>query len=233
VENSNVKFSDLDQRGNIKITKKNNFIILSNKFYKKDIINIEKKWYFDTQKKVMYLHNKIKTSAEIFLTIRCNYFNLNHKIFDFNKLKISTKNGGHIKKLFNLKGNESFYHDEALSSKFTSQNCFGNTDGNINFSDDKNQINFQIFNEVGISAPMLNFQKDSNNAYFLRLLMSFKENNDVKSNHDRKVFENLISKKIILISLMRIYSKYIWVINTIKNIKYFFISFFINIIASR
>ena len=95
-----------------------------------------------------------------------------------------------------MRDNDGFYHDEALSSKFTSQNCFGNTDGNINFSDDKNQIDFQIFNEVGIAAPMLNFQKDVNNAYFLRLLMSFKENNDVQSNHDTKVFENLISIKI-------------------------------------
>ncbi len=196
VENSNVKFSDLDQRGEIKIIKKNNFIILSNKFYKKDLINIEKKWYFDTQKKVMYLHNKIRTSAEIFLTMRCNYFNLNDKIFDFNKLKISTKNGGTDKEIFTLRNSDGFYHDEPLSSKFTSQNCFGNTDGNINFSDDKNQINFQIFNEVGIAAPMLNFQKDINNAYFLRLLMSFKENNDIQSKHDKKVFENLISIKI-------------------------------------
>ena len=196
VENPNVRLSDLDERGKIKITKKNNFIILSNKFYKKDVINIEKKWYFDTQEKVMYLHNKVRTSAEKFLSMRCNYFNLNDKIFDFNKLKISTKNGGLDKETFYLRDNDSFYHDEPLSSKFTSQNCFGNTDGNINFSDDKNQIDFQIFNEVGIAAPMLNFQKDINNAYFLRLLMSFKENNDVQSNHDTKVFENLISIKI-------------------------------------
>jgi hypothetical protein len=193
VENSNLKFSDLDQRGNIKVTKKNNFIILSNKFHKKNMIYIEKRWYFDTQEKVMYLHNKVRTSAEKFLTIRCNYFNLNDKVFDFNKLKVSTKNGGPDKEIFNLKGNENFYHDAPLSTKFTAQNCFGNTNGNICFSDNKNEINFKIFNEVGISAPMLCFQKDKNNSYFLRLMMSFKENNDIKCKHDRKVFENFIS----------------------------------------
>ena len=37
--------------------------------------------------------------------------------------------------------NESFHHDETLSPKFSSQNCLGNTDGNINFSDHKNEIN--------------------------------------------------------------------------------------------
>ena len=196
VENSYLKLSDLDQRGSINISKKNNFITFSNKFYKKDIIYFEKKWYFDTREKVMYLHNKVKTSDEVFLTIRCNYFNLNHKNFDFNKLKISTKNGGKYKEIFHLKGSKNFYHDETLSPKFTSKNCFGNTDGNINFSDDKSEINFQIFNEVGISAPMLCFQKEKNNSYFLRLLMSFKENNDVKNNPKKKFFENLISIKI-------------------------------------
>ena len=196
VENPNLKFSDLDQRGNIKVTKKNNFIILSNKFYKKNMIDIEKRWYFDTQEKVMYLHNKVRTSAEKFLTMRCNYFNLNDKIFDFNKLKVSTNNGGSDKEIFNLKGNENFYHDAPLSTKFTAHNCFGNTNGNIDFSDNKNKINFKIFNEVGISAPMLCFQKDRNNSYFLRLLMSFKENNDIKCKHDRNVFENFISIKI-------------------------------------
>ena len=185
VENSNIKFSDLDQRGKIKITKKNNFIILSNKFYKKNVINIEKKWYFDTQEKVMYLHNKVRSSAEKFLTMKCNYFNLNDKIFDFNKLKVSTKNGGLDNEFFNLKGNENFYHDAPLSTKFTAQNCLGNTNGTICFSDKKNEINFKIFNEVGISAPMLHFQKDKNNSFFLRLMMSFKENNDIKCKHDR------------------------------------------------
>ena len=92
-----------------------------------------------------------------------------------------------------MKGNENFYHDAPLSTKFTAQNCFGNTNGYIEFSDNKNEINFKIFNEVGISAPMLCFQKDRNNSYFLRLLMSFKENNDIKCKHDRKVFENFIS----------------------------------------
>lgn len=193
VENSNLKFSDLDQRGNIKVTKKNNFIILSNKFHKKNMIYIEKRWYFDTQEKVMYLHNKVRTSTEKFLTIRCNYFNLNDKIFDLYKLKVSTKNGGPDKEIFNLKGNENFYHDAPLSAKFTAQNCFGNTNGNICFSDNKNEINFKIFNEVGISAPMLCFQKEKNNSYFLRLMMSFKENNDIKCKHHRKVFENFIS----------------------------------------
>ena len=66
VENSNVRFSDLDQRGNIKITKKNNFIILSNKFYKKDVINIEKKWYFDTQKKVCICIIKLELQLKNF-----------------------------------------------------------------------------------------------------------------------------------------------------------------------
>ena len=144
----------------------------------------------------MYLHNKVRTSAEKFLTIRNNFFNLNDKIFDFNKLKISTKNGGQDKEIFNLRGNENFYHDTPLSTKFTAQNCFGNTNGIISFSDNKNEINFKIFNEVGISAPMLCFQKDRNNSYFLRLLMSFKENNDIKYKHDRKIFENFISIKI-------------------------------------
>lgn len=196
VENANFKFSDLDQRGDIKITKKNNFIILSNQFYKENIVYIEKKWFFDTQEKILFLYNKIKTFNEKFLTMRCNYFNLNHKIFELQKLKISTKNGGLSKETFNLNENESFHHDETLSPKFSSQNCLGNTDGNINFSDHKNEINFKIFNEVGISAPMLNFQRDKFNSYFLRLLTSFQENNDIKNNFDNKVFENLISIKI-------------------------------------
>ena len=196
VENSYVKFSDLDQRGDVNISKKNNFIIFSNKFHKKDIIYFEKKWYFDTREKVMYLHNKVRTSAETFLTVRCNHFNLNHKNFDINKLKFSTKNGGKYKEIFYLKESKNFQHDEILSPRFTSKNCFGNTGGNINFCDDKSEINFRIFNEVGISAPMLSFQKDKNNSYFLRLLMSFKENNDVKNDSNNKFFENLISIKI-------------------------------------
>jgi len=196
VENSTVKFSDLDGTGDIKIIKKNNFIIFSNKFYRKNIIDLQKKWYFDIQKKILYLYNKIETSDVNFLTIRSGYFNINHKIFDFNKLKVSTKNGGLEREVFSLNGNESFFHDEALSPKFTSQNCFGNTDGHINFSDSKNQVSFKIFNEVGISAPMLCFQKDINNSYFFRLLTSFKESNDVKSSSTNKIFENLISIKI-------------------------------------
>ena len=160
------------------------------------MIYFKKIWYFDTQEKVMYLHNKVRTSDKMFLTARCNHFNLNHKNFDINKLKFSTKNGGKYKEIFYLKGSKNFHDDQALSPKFTSQNCFGNTDGNINFSDDKSEINFRIFNEVGISAPMLSFQRDKNNSYFLRLLMSFKENNDVKSNSNNKFFENLISVKI-------------------------------------
>jgi hypothetical protein len=194
--NSNIKFSDLDERGDVKITKKNNFIIFSNKFFRKDIIHFEKKWYFDTKAKVMYLHNKIKTSDTNFLIIRSNYFNLNHKMFNFNKLKVSTKNGGQKEEFFSLKGNENFFHDEALSTKNTAQNCFGNTGGNIIFSDNKNKIDFKFFNQVGISAPMLCFQKDKNNSYFLRLLTSFLENNDIKSSGSNKIYESLVSIKI-------------------------------------
>ena len=195
-ENSNVKISDLDARGDIKITKKNNFIIFSNKFYRKNIIDIQKKWYFDTHKKILYLHNKIKTSDINFLTIRSNYFNINHDIFNFNKLKVSTKNGGLEREVFALKGNINFFHDEAISPKFTAKNCFGNTDGYINFSDNKNQVSFKVYNEVGISAPMLCFSKDRNNSSFFRLLTSLKENNDVESSSINRTFENLISIKI-------------------------------------
>ena len=196
MENSNAKFSDLDERGDIKITTKNNFIIFSNKFYKNKIIDIEKKWYFDIQKKFLYLHNKIKTSDVNFLSIRSNYFNLNHNTFDINSLKITTKNGSSYRETFNLKKNESFFHDESLSPKFTAQNCLGNTDGNINFDDGKNEINFKIFNEVGVSAPMLCFQNDHKNSYFLRLLTSFKENNDIRCESKNKIFENLICIKL-------------------------------------
>ena len=195
-ENSTVKYSDLDEKGSIKITKKDNFIILRNKFFRKNIIEIQKNWYFDTKKKILYLHNKIKTSDLNFLTIRSNYFNINYNIFDINKLKISTKNGGSENEVFNLKGNSSFSYDEPLSPKFTANNCFGNTDGCINIEDNKNHLSFKIFNEVGIAAPMLCFQKDRNRINFLRFLTSFKENNDIKSSSTNKIYENLVSIKI-------------------------------------
>ncbi|MDB9741192.1 hypothetical protein OAB08_04110, partial [Candidatus Pelagibacter ubique] len=66
----------------------------------------------------------------------------------------------------------------------------------IIFSDNKNKIDFKFFNQVGISAPMLCFQKDKNNSYFLRLLTSFLENNDIKSSGSNKIYESLVSIKI-------------------------------------
>lgn len=196
VENSNLKFSDLDQRGKIYIAKKKNFIIISNEFFKKDLIKISKKWYFDTYNKIFYLHNKIKLFKLDFLVIRSNYFNLNNQLFDFNKMKISTKNGGFHKEIFFVKGNKNFFHDDPLSSKFSAQNCFGNTDGQITFGDNKKEITFKLLHEFGSSAPMLNYLKDKNNTYFLRFLTSFRENNDVKREFNNKNFESLISIKI-------------------------------------
>jgi hypothetical protein len=147
IENANLKYSDLDKRGDIKVTKKNNFIIFRNKFYIKNIITINKQWHFDTTKKILYLHNKINLHSNKFLLLRSNYFNLNHKIFDLKNLKISTKNGGSDNETFNVNKNENFFHDEPLSTKFTAQNCFGNTDGVVSFGDKKSEINFlKIFN---------------------------------------------------------------------------------------
>ena len=193
IENTNLKFSDLDKRGDVKVTKKNNFIILSSKFYFKNIVTIHKQWYFDTIKKILYLHNKINLHSNKFLLIRSNYFNLNHRIFDLKNFKISTKNGGSDNETFNINNNENFFHDEPLSVKFTAQNCFGNTDGIISFTDKKREINFKIFHQIGTSAPMMCFQNDKNNSYFLRFLTSFQENNDVKSNFTNKNYESLIS----------------------------------------
>jgi hypothetical protein len=193
VENTNSKYSDLDNRGDIKITKKNNFIIFSNKFCIENIVTINKKWYFDTKEKVLYLHNKIKTNDDRFLSIRSNYFNLNHKIFDLKNFKFSTKNGGLHTETFSINKSNNFFHDEPLSSKFTAQNCFGNTNGEISFSDNKKAINFKVFHEVGATAPMLCFEKDKNNSYFLRFLTSFKENNDIKNKFINKNYESLIS----------------------------------------
>ena len=139
------------------------------------------------------MHNKIKLYSNKFLSIRSNYFNLNHEIFDLKNLKISTKNGGSDNETFDLNTNENFFHDDPLSSIFTAQNCFGNTDGVVSFGDKKNEINFKVFHQIGTSAPMLCFQKDKNNLYFLRFLTSFKENNDIKSKCTNKSFESLIS----------------------------------------
>jgi hypothetical protein len=197
LENSDLKFSDLDKRGDIKVSKFNNFIIFYNKFYVKNMVKIYKKWYFDTIDKTLYLHNKIKLYDIDFLSIRSNYFNINSKIFDYKNLSIFTKNGGPNRETFNVMESEDFFHDEPLSSKFTAQNCFGNTDGIINLGDRENQINFKIFHEIGTAAPMFNFLKYSKDNYFLRFLTSFKENNDVKSEFNNKIFESLISIKII------------------------------------
>jgi len=193
MENSNSKYSDLDKRGEIKVNKRKNFIIFSNKFYIKNIARINKQWHFDTKEKILYLHNKIMLYGNEFLSIRSNYFNLNHEIFDLKNLKISTKNGGSDNETFSLNKNENFFHDDSLSPKFTAQNCFGNTGGTVSFGDKKNEINFKVFHQIGTSAPMLCFQKDKNNSYFLRFLTSFKENNDVKSKFTNKNFESLVS----------------------------------------
>ena len=94
LENSKYKYSDLDKRGDIKIIRENNFITLSNRFFINDAVKVYKKWYFDIEKKKLYLHNKIKLKNIDFLSIRSNYFNINSKIFDLKNLKVSTKNGG-------------------------------------------------------------------------------------------------------------------------------------------
>lgn len=199
LENTNFKYSDLDKRGKINIIKKNSLITFRNKFYIKKIISITKYWFFDINEKILYLHNNIKINSrnEEFLSIRSNFFNINHKIFNLKYLKIYTNNGGSEKEFFSFNKSEDFFHDEPLSSKFTAQNCFGNTDGEIIFSDNKKKIIFKVFHELGISAPMLCFQKDRNNSYFLRFLSSFKENNDVKIKSNNKAFESLISIRLI------------------------------------
>jgi hypothetical protein len=193
VENATSKYSDLDKRGKIKFEKKKNFITISNNLYIKNIIKIDKKWYFDTISKTLYLHNKIKPLGTEFLSIRSNYFNIDHKIFDMKDLNISTKNGGFDTENYNFNKKNNFFHDDPLSSKFTAQNCFGNTSGAISINDKKNYINFNFFHEVGTSAPMLCYQKDRNNSYFLRFLTSFKENNDIKTGFTNRTFESLIS----------------------------------------
>lgn len=196
LENSNLKYSDLDKRGVTKLIKKNDFLIFSNNFYIDNIISINKYWYFDIEKKILYLHNKIRLFSIDFLTIRSNFFNINHKIFDLNNLKFSTKNGGSDYEIFTFNKNINFYHDDTISPKFTAQNCFGNTDGSIAFSDHNHKIIFNFFHQVGTSAPMLCFQYDRKKEYFLRFLSSFKENNDVKSYFVNKNYESLISIKL-------------------------------------
>ena len=135
VENADFKFSDLDNKGEYKITQKKNFLIISNWLNIKNVVIFDKKWYFDLKEKILYLHNKIKLFELDFFSIRANFFNLNHKIFDTHNLNFSTSNGGYSKEIFNLKNCKNFFHDEPLSPKYTANNCFGNTDGNIKFYD--------------------------------------------------------------------------------------------------
>lgn len=196
VENSNLKFSDLDKQSQYKIEQKNNFLIISSRSNIKETVDFQKKWYFDLNKKILFLHNKIKLFKVDFFSIRNNFFNLNHQIFNLKDLNLSTSNGGYSKEIFELKNCKSFFDDEPISSKFSANNCFGNTDGDINFYDKNRHINFKIFPEVGVAAPMFCFKKFKNNLYFLRLLTSFRENNDVKMNFKNKKFESLISIQI-------------------------------------
>ena len=196
IENPRNKYSDLDNKGQINIEQIDNFLIFTNKFYIDDIVLINKKWFFDTENNCMYLYNKIELFSEDFLSIRSNYLNINHNVFDSKNLQIKTKNGGHDYEKFYINQKENFFHDDPLSSKFTAQNCFGNTDGNIFFSDNKYEINIKIYHQIGSCAPMMCFQNDFNKSYFLRFLVSLKENNDVKSKLFNKNYESLMSIKM-------------------------------------
>jgi len=199
LENSKSKYSDLDDLGDIKVEKINNFIILSNNFIIKDNLAIKKKWYFDLNTKTFYLHNKISIKNNDFLSIRSNYFNLNYKTFDLNQLKISTKNGGSDNEYFKLNKSKNFYYDEAISPKFSAQSCFGNTDGEINIFDNNKSINFKLFHKFGTMAPMICFEKDKNKSYFFRVLMSFQENSDSNTIYNQPLksnFESLLSINI-------------------------------------
>lgn len=193
VENPKLKFTDLDKSGKINIKKKNNFLIFKNSFYIKKKILINKDWYFDLEKKILYLCNEIKLFDIEFLSIRSNYLNLNYEMFDLNKLKILTKNGGKNNEVFSFKDSKNFFYDDPLSSKFTAHNCFGNTGGNVQFNDGKHVLNLNIFQENGSCAPMLNFLNDGYNKYFLRFLTTFRENNDTTRLFVNKKYQSLMS----------------------------------------
>lgn len=195
-ENSNFKVTDLDRKGIIKIKKNKNILIFNNYFKFKKKIEINKTWYFDLSTEILYLQNKIKLFETDFLSIRANYFNLNYEMFDLDKLKISTKNGGKNLETFYLKNSKDFFYDEPISSKFTAQNCFGNTDGSVEFNDNNSSLKFHIFHENGSCAPMLNFLNDGYKKYFLRFLTTFKENNDTSRQFKNKKYQSLISIKL-------------------------------------
>ena len=79
-ENSNIKVTDLDKKGIIKINKNSNLLIFNNYFISKKKIEINKTWYFDLSTEILYLKNEIKLFETDFLSIRANYFNLNHDL---------------------------------------------------------------------------------------------------------------------------------------------------------
>ena len=98
--------------------------------------------------------------------------------------------------IFSIQNSKNFFHDEALSAKFTAQNCFGNTDGTLDFYDDERKVSFKLYHEIGSCASMLNYFRENNNSYFLRFLTSVKENNDVLHKSTKKKYENFLSIKL-------------------------------------
>ena len=196
LENMKYKYSDLDDRGKMNHVIKDNFLIFSNKYFLENLFIINKKWYFDINSKILYFYNKIVLYDQEFSYIRSNYFNINNEIFDLKNLKFSTKNGGEYFENFFLNKRYSFFDDDPLSSKHSAQNCFGNTCGQIFFWDNQFKINFNIYHQVGSLAPMLNFQYDKDSRYFLRLLSSYHESNEIINSTKNKKMESLISIKI-------------------------------------
>ena len=64
-----------------------------------------------------------------------------------------------------LPQNSKNFYDEPISSKFTARNCFGNTDGSVEFKDNSSSLKFNIFMKMD-HVSMLNFLNDGYNKYF-------------------------------------------------------------------
>lgn len=98
--------------------------------------------------------------------------------FDKLSLHYATVNGGMMYEEFSLLGH-TIREEEPVSMAVSTKHCLGETEGWLNLSDNEKGLTILSWKDTLYSVPLLHYEEPSKDEYFLRVLPTISETDDV------------------------------------------------------